>query len=128
MVKLQKLFSALSDKNRLRIIAALRKYNDMCACQIVELLQLTGATTSKHLSILMHAGVLDSYKEGRWVHYRLDFSNHCCDQVMEWLDEQLCQTDTVKDDQLTLKEIMSTDREDICRKQRGGKCCPIKKR
>jgi len=126
MVKLQRLFSALSDKNRLRIIAALRDYEDMCACQIVELLKLTGATTSKHLSILIQIGVLDSYKEGRWVHYRLDYSNHRCDQVMEWLEEQLYQTDTVKADQLALKEIMSADREDICRKQRGEKCCPIK--
>ncbi|MFT5702574.1 MAG: ArsR family transcriptional regulator [Desulforhopalus sp.] len=126
MKKLQKLFSALSDKSRLRIIAALREYEEMCACQIVELLQLTGATTSKHLSILMQAGVLDSYKEGRWVHYRLDYSNHSCDQVMAWLGEQLYQTDTVKADQLALKEIMLADREDICRKQRGEKCCPVK--
>ena len=126
MVKLQNLFSALSDKNRLRIIAALRVYNDMCACHIVELLQLSGATTSKHLSILVQSGVLGSYKEGRWVHYHLDFSNHCCDQVMEWLEEQLCQTDTVKNDQLALNQIMSVDREDICRKQRGEKCCPTK--
>jgi ArsR family transcriptional regulator len=74
----------------------------------------------------MQAGVLDSYKEGRWVHYHLDYSNNCCDQVMEWLEEQLYQTNTIKDDQLALKEIMSADREDICRKQRGEKCCPIK--
>jgi ArsR family transcriptional regulator len=126
MGKLKKLFSALSDQSRLRIIAALKEYEDMCACQVVELLQLTGATTSKHLSILMQAGVLDSYKEGRWVHYHLDYSNNCCDQVMEWLEEQLYQTNTIKDDQLALKEIMSADREDICRKQRGEKCCPIK--
>jgi ArsR family transcriptional regulator len=126
MGKLKKLFSALSDQSRLRIIAALKEYEDMCACQIVELLQLTGATTSKHLSILMQAGVLDRYKEGRWVHYHLDYSNNCCDQVMEWLEEQLYQTNTIKDDQLALKEIMSADREDICRKQRGEKCCPIK--
>lgn len=126
MLKLQGLFSALSDKNRLRIIAALSEYEDMCACQIVELLKLTGATTSKHLSILIQIGVLDSYKEGRWVHYRLDYSNHCCDQVMEWLKEQLYQSDIVKADQLALKEIMLVDREDICRKQRDEKCCPTK--
>jgi len=126
MGKLQRLFSALSDKGRLRIIAALKEYEDMCACQIVELLQLSGPTTSRHLSILMQAGVLDSYKEGRWVHYRLDHSNHCCDQVMSWLEEQLYQTDSVKDDLFALKEIMSADREDICRKQRGDKCCPTK--
>jgi hypothetical protein len=54
--------------------------------------------------------VLDCYKEGRWVNYRLDYSNHCCDLVMAWLEKQLYQTEIVKDDQLALKEIMSVDR------------------
>ncbi len=124
MGKIEKLFKALSDRCRLRIIAALREYDDMCACQIVELLQVTGATTSKHLSILLNEGLIESYKEGRWVHYRLDYSRTDCDQVMKWLEEQLYQTDIIKDDRSALKEIMVVDREDICRKQRGEKCCP----
>lgn len=98
----------------------------MCACQIVELLQVTGATTSKHLSILLQAGLIDSYKEGRWVHYQLNAGNHNYEQVMSWLDEQLPQTDVVEKDKLFLKEIMAAEREDLCRKQRGEKCCPRK--
>lgn len=124
MGNIQRLFSALSDINRLRIIAALKKYGDMCACQVVELLQVTGATTSKHLSILMQVGLIDSYKEGRWVHYRLDYSSTDFDQVMGWLENKLSQTDIIKSDERALKEIMAIDREVICRKQRGEKCCP----
>jgi hypothetical protein len=41
---------------------------------------------------------------------------------MTWLEEQLHQTDIIKDDRIKLKEIMVVDREDICRKQRGEKC------
>ena len=98
----------------------------MCACQIVELLQVTGATTSKHLSVLLQAGLIDSYKEGRWVHYQLNTGNHNYEQVMSWLDEQLPKTDVVEKDRLFLKEVMAADREDLCRKQRGEKCCPRK--
>jgi len=124
MGEIEKLFKALSDRNRLRIIAALREYKEMYACQIVELLQVTGATVSKHLSILIHAGLLDRHKEGRWVAFRLDYSNNNCTQVMAWLEKQLSQPDLIKRDMLALKEIMTSDKEAICRKQRGEKCCP----
>ena len=124
MGKIEKLFKALSDRNRLRILAALREYNEMCACHIVELLKVTGATTSKHLSILLNIGLIENYKEGRWVHYRLDYSRTDYDQVMEWLEEHLDQTNIIQADKLALKEIMTTDRVEICRKQRGDKCCP----
>ena len=124
MGNIEKLFKALSDRNRLRILAALREYNEMCACHIVELLKVTGATTSKHLSVLLNIGLIENYKEGRWVHYRLDYSHTDYHQVMEWLEEHLDQTDIIQADKLALKEIMTTDRVEICRKQRGDKCCP----
>ncbi len=124
MEKIEKLFKALSDRNRLRIIAALREYNEMCACQIVELLQVTGATTSRHLSFLVREGLLDSRKDGRWVLYRLDYSKNNCGNVMFWLENQLIQSEIIMRDALALKEIMALDRENICRKQRGEKCCP----
>lgn len=126
MGNLLRLFSALSDHNRLRIIAALKEYSDLVACQIVELLGVSGATTSKHLSILMQIGLIDSYKEGRWVHYRLNRANHNYGQVIDWLEDQLYQTATIEKDRDALREIMAADREDICRKQRGEKCCPRK--
>jgi len=124
MIKIEKLFKALSDRNRLRIIAALREHDGMCACQLVELLDVSGATTSKHLSILLNVGLISNYKEGRWVHYRLDYSGTESDQVMGWLKEKLFQTDTIRSDNHALDAIMAVDREVICRKQRGEKCCP----
>lgn len=124
MGNLLRLFSALSDKNRLRIIAALKEHGDMCACHIIELLQVSGATASRHLSILLQVGLIDSYKEGRWVHYRLDFLSKEYEQVMEWLEDKLSQTDIIKSDKHTLAELMTIERKVICRKQRGEKNCP----
>lgn len=123
MGNLLRLFSALSDKNRLRIIAALKEYGDMCACHIVELLQVSGATTSRHLSILLQVGLIDSYKEGRWVHYLLNRSNKNFDEVMVWLEEQLAQTNVVQEDAISLEKIMGIDRKTICSIQRAGKEC-----
>ena len=43
------LLKALSDTNRLRTVLALHRYEELCACQITELLQVTGETVSRHL-------------------------------------------------------------------------------
>ena len=61
---------ALADENRQRILAAL-EYGERCVREITELLNLSPATVSKHLSILYHARLVDSRKEGRWVYCRL---------------------------------------------------------
>ena len=62
------LTKALADPNRVRLLLALRG-GELCACQITELFGLAPSTMSKHLSILYQAGLVDSRKNGRWVHY-----------------------------------------------------------
>ena len=61
---------ALSDINRVRILMALGK-RELCVCQITEFLGLAPSTVSKHMSILDHARLVESRKDGRWVYYRL---------------------------------------------------------
>ena len=60
---------ALSDPHRVRLLAACLD-RERCVCQLVELIDLSNASISKHLAVLRHAGLLVSRKEGRWVHYR----------------------------------------------------------
>ena len=61
---------ALSDRNRVRILMFLRR-GELCVCQIIEILKLAPSTVSKHMSILSQAGLVESRKDGRWIHYRL---------------------------------------------------------
>lgn len=61
---------AMTDENRLRILMALRE-RDLCVCQVTAFLDLAPSTTSKHLSILRQARLIDSKKNGKWVYYRL---------------------------------------------------------
>ena len=65
------ILKALSDRNRLRVVVALMHMDELCACQIVELLHVSGATASRHMSLLIHAGIVESRKDGRWVYYGL---------------------------------------------------------
>lgn len=117
------ILKSLSDMNRLRIVAALSRYEELCACQITELLQVTGATASRHLSVLQNAGLLKSRKEGRWIYYRLSPPADA-GPVFQWLDASFTASPELQADLKALDEIVSVTREDLCRKQRGEACCP----
>lgn len=120
------IFKALADRNRLRIYTALMQYDELYACQIVELLQVTGATASRHLSQLVHAGLLKNRKEGRWIYYSLEDNPFTFVVIEKWLKDQLSQSEQFDLDLEELKKITALDREDLCRKQRGEACCPVK--
>jgi len=118
------LFKALADRNRLRIIGALLKYDELCACQIIELMQVTGATVSRHMGVLIASGLVDSRKEGRWVHYRLRRELVEFTPLVEWLETQLANDTQAKRDAEILTEILACDPEDISRRQRDNICSP----
>ncbi|MFH2066864.1 MAG: metalloregulator ArsR/SmtB family transcription factor [Pseudomonadota bacterium] len=120
------ILKALADRNRLRMAAALMKFEELCACQIIELLQIRGATVSRHLSQLVHAGILENRKEGRWVYYRMNRSNEMIVPVLNWIEKELKHDAELIKDRKTLESIMACDPEEICRKQRGEACCPRK--
>ncbi|MBU0972760.1 MAG: metalloregulator ArsR/SmtB family transcription factor [Proteobacteria bacterium] len=118
---------ALADKNRLRVFCALTRHGELCACQITELLQVAGATASRHLSILVAAGLLTSRKDGRWVFFSLDRSGRGFDGILQWLDPEVRTSLAFQNDLDTLERITDLPLEDLCRKQRGQACCPIQK-
>ncbi|MDR2504042.1 MAG: metalloregulator ArsR/SmtB family transcription factor [Deltaproteobacteria bacterium] len=61
---------ALTDENRVRILMALRR-RELCVCQTTAFLDLAPSTTSKHLSVLRQARLIEGKKRGKWVYYRL---------------------------------------------------------
>ncbi len=118
---------ALADRNRLRIFGALTQYEELCACQITELLQVSGATASRHLGILVTAGLLKSRKESRWVYFALDEGCDGMDKILDWLLPRLRLWDQIQADLEVLNGIMAVSKEDLCRQQRGEACCPVQK-
>jgi ArsR family transcriptional regulator len=66
-----KIFKALSDPNRLRILKML-KSKSLCVCEITDVLNLATSTVSKHLSILRAAGFIIEQKDGKWVNYLIN--------------------------------------------------------
>ena len=65
-----RLFRALGDETRLRIVALL-SHGELCVCHLEDALRLSQPKVSRHLGILRLAGVVDYRREGSWVYYRL---------------------------------------------------------
>jgi len=65
-----KMFRAVSDRTRLRIVNLLRD-GELCVCDIVEVLDVPQPAVSRHLAYLRDAGFVVGRKEGLWHHYRL---------------------------------------------------------
>ncbi|TVQ99042.1 MAG: transcriptional regulator [Desulfovibrionales bacterium] len=111
----------LAEGNRLRVIAALMEHKELCACQLIEMLGLAGATVSRHMSILQAARLVQSRKKGRWVFYRL--SGEFPELLRAWLRDSLFDSPEVQADRDNLKAILACDPDDLCRRQRVGTEC-----
>jgi len=68
--KQSKIFKALADQTRLKILGLL-EVREMCVCEIMVALELTQPTASYHLGLLENAGLIKDRKEGKWVFYSL---------------------------------------------------------
>ena len=62
---------ALGDVKRLHIVEYLTQ-GELCACEILERLQITQPTLSHHMKALCDAGLIRSRREGKWMHYSLN--------------------------------------------------------
>jgi ArsR family transcriptional regulator len=66
-------FKALADPTRLRILDALRKAapQAICQCELAPLFEISQQALSKHLKVLVAAGVIASERSGLWTYYYL---------------------------------------------------------
>ncbi len=69
-----KIFKALSDETRLKILKILEN-GEVCVCEIVSVLNMDQPRVSFHLSILKDAGLIKSRREGNRVFYSIDDSD-----------------------------------------------------
>lgn len=64
------ILNALAHPNRIRIVELLRK-DVMCNCELAPALELEQSNLSRHLKILVQAGILKSWKEGLRVNFKV---------------------------------------------------------
>ncbi len=67
---LSRLFRALGDETRLRIVALL-VHGELCVCHLESALGLSQPNCSRQLGLLKSACIVESRREGTWVYYRI---------------------------------------------------------
>lgn len=67
-----KFFKVLSDPTRVKIAYALAFEDELCVCDVANIVGSTTATASHHLRNLRELGLAKSRKEGKLVFYSLD--------------------------------------------------------
>lgn len=65
------MFKALSDETRLKILGMLSD-DEICACELLEEVDITQPTLSYHMKYLCDSGLVNSRKDGPWMRYTLN--------------------------------------------------------
>ena len=65
-----RLFHALSDETRLKILARLRG-GERCVCELMDAVDAAQSRLSFHLKTLKDAGIVVDRREGRWNYYAI---------------------------------------------------------
>ena len=79
---MQNTLKALSDPIRREILNLLKK-GRMSAGDIVDHFEVTGASISRHLSVLKEADLIRDRREGKFIYYELNAS--VLEEIMLWI-------------------------------------------
>ena len=87
IIEMADVFKLFSDSTRLRIICSILN-NELCVCDLCELLNLTQSNVSHQLQLLRSAKLVKYRKEGKQVYYSLQ-DNHVEEIIKMALDHIL---------------------------------------
>ncbi len=83
-MSIQNTWKALADPTRREILSIL-KNGRLSAGEIVEHFPVTGASISRHLSLLKEADLIRDHREGKYIFYELNAS--VLEEVMLWITQ-----------------------------------------
>ena len=110
-----RLFKALSDENRLRILALLGK-GELCVCDLMAVLDLPQSTVSRHLAYLRNVGLVEDQRHGIWMFYRLaDDMTPFEHDLREMLTARLAELPQIRNDLKQLANLEASGDKTLCR-------------
>jgi len=88
-VEIERFFLALADRTRLRLLNLMGD-DEVCVCDLVEVMDEPQPKISRHLAYLRRAGIVAARREGRWMHYRItapadDHAARVLADILTWL-------------------------------------------
>ncbi len=103
-----KVFKALSDSTRLRIIMLLLK-KELCVCELTFILKMEQSRISHQLRILRDVDLVEDVRDKKWIIYRIpDSTRENLEYLWKGLQRELKDSKEIKED---------ADRLEICLKE-----------
>lgn len=101
-----KYFKGLSEPIRLRI-AVLLLEQELCVCDLMEVLQVPQSTISRHMALLKAAGLVLDRRNSKWVHYRYA-GNRAVEELRDYLRRNCLEDEPHRADLAKLKGYLGT--------------------
>lgn len=70
-MQLLKILKSLSHINRIRILNLLNK-QELCVCELENIMELNQSNVSRHLGKLKEAGLIVGEKKAQWIYYKIN--------------------------------------------------------
>lgn len=103
------LFKALADPTRLRLLNILQQ-GEFTVQELLSILQMGQSRISRHLKILLEAGLLSVKREGTWAYYRLQPTAPLCQQLLPLLDPEFGQLPEAQADREAVVSVLAARR------------------
>ncbi|MFC2038498.1 ArsR/SmtB family transcription factor [Chloroflexota bacterium] len=103
-----KVFKALSDETRLRILNILME-RECCVCEVIQALDISQTRASRNLSVLYDAGFLSLRKDGLWSIYSInkEGSREYMSLLVEAVTSELNDSEVAREDK---KRLLNAER------------------
>jgi ArsR family transcriptional regulator len=69
--RLARIFKALGDPARVRLLSLIAESGEACICELTEPVGLSQPTVSHHMRQLVDAGLVTREQRGKWAYYRV---------------------------------------------------------
>ena len=117
LAEILRLLGAISEPNRLRILAVLSR-GRMCVCELCAALRLKQSVMSQHLRVLRDLGLVAHRKDGLWVNYELsrDAFRGPSGRVLEAILAEAAKDGSIRKDR---DAAAKADRAALCAKAGG---------
>lgn len=90
------IFKSLADEARVRVLNLLLENREMCISDLEQILDFTQTKTSRHLTYLKNAGIVNARKEDQWIFYSIK------EEVQDYMSQVL---NYVKKDPVLIKDF-----------------------
>lgn len=108
--ELARVFKALSEPVRVRLVALLLQREELCVCDLIDAMALSQSVVSRHLAYLRNHALVTASRRGVWMYYQINPETRASLSPL-W---SLISTNAALSKELA---------EDLQRLDNGGVCC-----